>query len=258
MNNVLILLFFLYSTIAFGQDSNFERLHQSETWKLKFDNSNYGSKNWQKHWFLDGKHAKVELNDKGLNFMAGPIERDDACHAVLWTKQSFKGDIKIEYEYTRTDTKQKWVNILYIQATGAKPFNKDIYKWKEKRAIPAMKTYFNHMKLLHISYAAFNNHTGQEYVRARYYPVPKGKSFNTSTDIQPDAFNTGLFKPNITYKITAIKTKKWLYFYVKGENESRLFSWDISNIDSIKEGRIGLRHMFTRSARYKNFKVFSK
>ncbi|MFL1013634.1 DUF1961 family protein [Flavisericum labens] len=256
MKIVITLLFFLFPIISFGQYADFDRLNKSEKWQLKFDDSN--TTNWQDHWFLDGKRAKVETNNKSMTFTAGPIERDDAHHAVLWTKKSFKGDVKIEYDYTRTDTKQKWVNILYIQATGVKPFKKNIYKWKKKRGIPAMKTYYNHMKLLHISYAAYNNHTSQEYVRARFYPVPDGKNFNSSTEIQPDSFDTGLFKPNITYKITTIKTDKWLFFKVEGENEKRLFSWNISNIAPIKKGRIGLRHMFTRSARYTNFKISTK
>ena len=36
------------------------------------------------------------------------------------------------------------------------------------------------------------------------------------------------------------------------------FEWDISEIAPISEGRIGLRHMFTRSALYKNFKIYTK
>ena len=50
---------------------------------------------------------------------AGPVPRENASHAVLWTKQSFAGDVKIEYEYTRTDDANQYVNILYIQATGS-------------------------------------------------------------------------------------------------------------------------------------------
>lgn len=48
----------------------------------------------------------------------GPIPRDHASHCVLWTKESFAGDVKIEFDYWRLDTIQRWVNILYIQATG--------------------------------------------------------------------------------------------------------------------------------------------
>ncbi|MEL0457430.1 DUF1961 family protein [Flavobacteriaceae bacterium SZ-1-7] len=258
MKPVATILILLCCINLFGQSTNddFNTLKASKKWKLKFENSL--TNNWKDHWFLDGKRAKVETNEKGMTFTAGSVERNDSCHAVLWTNKSFKGDIKIEYEYTRTDTKQKWVNILYIQATGVKPYAKDIFKWKEARTVPAMKTYYNHMNALHISYAAFNNNTGEEYVRARKYPVKPGENFNTSTEIPPAFTDTGLFLPNQTYKITVIKTDETLYFNVEGKNESRLFSWDISEIGSVKNGRIGLRHMFTRSARYADFKVFIK
>ena len=41
------------------------------------------------------------------------------------------GDVKIEYDYTRTDHETRCVNILYIQATGDEEdvYEKDISKW---------------------------------------------------------------------------------------------------------------------------------
>jgi len=38
----------------------------------------------------------------------------------------------------------------------------------------------------------------------------------------------------------------------------KLFSWDLDENQSPEEGRIGLRHMFTRSARYSDLKVYIK
>lgn len=251
-----IILTLLFSLLSFSQNNNdFNQLNNSKKWKLKFKDS--CTNNWKDHWFLDGKRAKIKHTETGMNFTAGPIERDDACHAVLWTNNVFKGDIKIEYQYTRTDTSTAWVNIIYIQATGVKPFKKNIYKWRNKRTIPAMKTYFNYMKTLHISYAAFNK-TNEEYIRVRKYPVVPGENFNTTTEITPAIFNTGLFKPFKTYKITIIKTGKSLYFKVENNDESEIYFWNTSDTAPINKGRIGLRHMFTRSATYSNFKVFTK
>jgi len=52
---------------------------------------------------LDGLTARVANGADGMAFWAGPTEKDDASHAVLWTKASSRGDVKIEYEYTRLD-----------------------------------------------------------------------------------------------------------------------------------------------------------
>lgn len=39
-------------------------------------------------------------------------------------------------------------------------------------------------------------------------------------------------------------------------SDSLTCKWDVSMFPDCVSGRIGLRHMFTRSARYKNFKVW--
>lgn len=73
----------------------------------------------EKHWTLDGEQATIRHSAAGMDFRAGPTWKDDACHAVLRTRESFAGDLKIEYEYTRTDDAQLAVTILYVQATGS-------------------------------------------------------------------------------------------------------------------------------------------
>lgn len=251
-----LIFLFLISFFIRGQsqiNSNFDSINNSKKWKLSFEDD--CSKDWKKKWFLDGELATLSNTSKGLSFSAGPTEGDDSNHAVLWTKPSFKGSVKIEYSYTKTDYKTTFVNILYILATGVSPYPPDIYEWKNERTIPSMKTYFNNMKTLHISYAAFNNSTEQEYVRARKYPVKFGKNFSKTTEIPPSSFNTGLFKPNETYNIIVIKNNNKLYFKVEGKTSSKLFEWDISNLDPIDNGRVGIRHMYTRSATYKDFKI---
>lgn len=77
-------------------------------------------------------------------------------------------------------------------------------------------------------------------------------------EIPPSYDKTGLFLPDVIYKITVIKTNSNLYLNVEGENVEKLFSRDLKDGQSPKEGRIGLRHMFTRSAQYRDFKVFVK
>jgi hypothetical protein len=259
--NRLLFLFLILPYLVQCQDGNktdFNKLNQSADWHLEFTDD--CTENWQSKWFLDGLLAKVENTAQGMDFRAGPVADDDAHHAVLWTIDSFSGDVKIEYKYTRTDSATTMVNILYIQATGVAPHSKDIAAWKDERIIPSMRNYFRNMKALHISYAAYknvNDNANEDYVRARIYPVLPDRSFK-EMEIPQSSFNTGLFKPGETYKITVIKTDRKLYFNVEGENDSKLFSWSLTESQTVGKGRIGLRHMYTRSSRYKDFRIYTK
>lgn len=235
-------------------------LSESHEWKLEF--SDPCTENWEKNWFLDGEIAKVEHGEFGMDLIAGPINRNNAHHSVLWTKQSFEGDVKIEYEYTRTDTAVVNVNILFIQATGVGTgiFDKDISKWNDFRKVPTMSKYYNNMKTIHISLAAFpmvNEDPKNDYLRVRRYPVSEEITFQ-DMEVEPSYFNTGLFLTGVTYKMTWLKEGDKLHLSVSGNSETKNYAWDLSKFERITEGRIGLRHMFTRSASYKNFNVWTK
>lgn len=257
----LFLFLILAPLLNIGQDAKnliFEKLENDVNWQLKM--SVDGTDNWQNNWFLDGEIAKVENSEKGMHVQAGPEFGNDAHHMVLWTKQSFEGDVKIEFDYIRTDNETKAVNILYIQATGKEEgeFTGDISEWNHLRNVPSMRTYFNNMETLHISFAAFpNNEETQDYMRVRRYPVLPDKSFR-ELEVEPIFFDTGFFKTGETYQVTVIKTDEHLYFKVIGKNDSELYSWNTSHLPPLKEGRIGLRHMYTRSAIYCNFRIWSK
>ncbi|MCF2948876.1 DUF1961 family protein [Paraglaciecola aquimarina] len=231
-------------------------------WKLKF--SNDPNTPWQNNWFLDGRIGKVTNTSKGLKIEAGPEAKNDAHHLVLWTKQEFAGDIKIEYDFTKIDDEHKMVNILYIQATGIGDANQDILSWAEERQIPSMRSYFNRMKLLHISYAAYgqtNENPNEDYVRARAYPVHSELGFK-GMEVPPSYYNTGLFKKDVVYKIEVEKTLDLLSFSVRPKDQDRsktkVFTWAIPKRGQVDFGRVGLRHMYTRQAIYNNFKVYTR
>jgi len=214
-----------------------------------------GAGDWTEKWFLDGEVGQVTNDAEGMTLTAGP-ERNDAHHMVLWTKESFKGDLKIEYEYTRLDNETNAVNILFIQATGSgeSPYYKDIAKWSELRRVPAMRTYFNHMNTFHIAYAAFpNNEDTTAYIRGRRY-MPNASGLQ-GTDLKPDYYPEGLFEPGVPHKIIVIKQDKDLFMRI--ENHEQVYYCHLTNKDlpPIEEGRIGIRHMWTRSAQYKNFRI---
>lgn len=232
----------------------FEEAEHREWREVFFDSC---SNDWKKKWFLDGDVGAVDTSPEGMKLTAGPQFGNDAHHMVLWTKDSFKGDLKIEYDYTRLDFETRGVTILYIQATGSErgPYKTDISKWNELRRVPAMSMYFNHMNAYHISYAAFPN-TGNErksYIRARRY-LPEGSGLK-GTGLEPDYYPVGLFEPGVPQHIVVIKQDRDLYLRV--ESPDQVFYGHMVNSDFpvVKEGRIGLRHMFTRSARYKNFRI---
>lgn len=215
-----------------------------------------GSGRWSDRWFLDGEVGTVTNGPKGMTLTAGPEARNDAHHLVLWTKESFKGDLKIEFEYTRLDHATQYVNILYIQATGsgAGPFVSDIEVWRDLRRVPAMRAYFDHMHTYHLSYATFPDaENPRSYIRGRrYLPEQAGLS---GTELEPDYFPVGLFQTGVPHQITVIKQDRDLF--VRVVNAEQKYHCHLFNARRpiITEGRVGLRHMFTRSARYANFRV---
>ena len=212
------------------------------------------TEDWQARWFLDGEIGSVSTDEKGMQMTAGPQYKNNAHHMVLWTKESFQGDLRIDYEYTRLDFETRCVNIIYIQATGSgeEPFVKDITQWNELRRVPAMSMYYDHMHTYHISYAAVPG-SDSEYIRARRY-MPNRTGLK-GTELTPDYAPKGLFEPGVPHQITIIKKARDLFMRIKNADQVYYCHLTNSKLPVITEGRIGLRHMFTRSARYKNLRI---
>jgi len=213
-----------------------------------------GTGDWRELWTLDGEEARIENTPRGMEYYSGPRSGDDACHAVLWTKQSFDGDVRIIYEYTRLDEMTKHVNIIYVQATGSGEgeYATDIAAWAHLRTVPSMKLYFNHMNTYHISYAAFGNKNDDptdDYIRARRYMPESGKGLK-GTDLPPDYFKTGLFATGAPHRITIIKAGDDLFMRIVTDETTKLCHWKNETLPAITTGRIGLRHMYARGARY--------
>ena len=225
--------------------------------------SDNGSGNWTKQWFLDGEKASVSNSTEGMHFSAGATLASDADHSVLWTKKSFKGDVKIEFDFIRKDSLYRFVNIIFIQAEGSGKdgYDKDISKWNNKRKVPAMKTYFNNMNTYHISYSAYENNPdvrNTDYIRARRYMPDAGKGLE-DTDLAPEYLYPMLFEPDVEYKITVIKrgTELMLKTTEKLSGTERYFFFSADDFPPITSGRIGLRQMSGREAMYSNIKVWT-
>lgn len=221
---------------------------------------------WETNWTLDGKLARLTHSEKGLDFWAGPKAKVDSNHAVLWTRQSFRGDIKVDYTYTKLDESHSFVTILYILATGsgAPGYDADIQAWADKRKIPSMRTYFRHMHALHISYAAFRRYqkghpkAGQryDYIRGRRY-LPERKAGMEGTQLEPDYLETGLFAPGIPHDITVLKKGMDFFMFCRNPEKEFLCHWRLDKHPAVEEGRVALRHMYTRAARYRDFRISS-
>lgn len=252
---LLVPMVALCGEMDFGNQSVFNAANAG-AWQEVF--SDDCTNDWQEKWFLDGEIGTIETSTNGMQLTAGPQFGNDAHHMVLWTKESFLGDLKIEYDFTRLDSATRGVCILYIEATGsgAGPYTKDISEWNDLRRIPSMKLYFNHMNLLHISYAAFpNDEDTTQYIRGRRYMPEIGKGLN-DTDLKPDYYPVGLFKPGVLHHMTVIKKDNQIFMRVENSEQTCFFVMSNSDLPPVVEGRIGLRQMYTRSALYKNFRVY--
>ena len=120
-----------------------------------------------------------------------------------------------------------------------------------------MMSYFNRMNLYHISYAAFgqkNDDPKEDYIRARRYLPDAGKGLS-GTELKNEYVRTGLFKTGVPYRITVIKKGQTLFMHIQGDGREQLCHFLGDALPPIVEGRIGLRHMYTRSARYRDFRV---
>lgn len=235
----------------------FENLLKNRHWKLELKDS--CTNDWNEHWVIDGKEAKISHNSEGMTFAAGP-NQNDASHAVLWTKQRFKGDMRVKFIMTRLDDINRFVNIMYFQANGIGTIGapKDIHLWREERLTPSMSTYFTKMDLLHISFAAFGNDNDEadDYIRVRRYPVTPERSFD-EIEVEPTIFNTNLFESNAENEIEVIKTSKDLAMIVTGKDKELFQHWDISKVSPLEEGPFGFRHMHKKVTRYKNIEIYT-
>jgi len=247
--------------------TRFEQMNRAHQWKEVFFDEGTGEPGvigwkdgaWQEKWFLDGEIAAVTNEAQGMHLHAGPRWKDEAHHMVLWTRQEFAGDLKIEYDFTRTDMEDiESVILIYIQGTGdgSKDFPEDITKWSDRRAIPDMGKYFSNMNLYHISYSTGSpliEGNGVDYIRARRY-MPDSDTLR-GTELTPEYADTGLFKPGVTYRITILKQASEIAMKVQGPDATKVFWFENDKLPPVTHGRIGLRHMYTRSARYKDFRV---
>ncbi len=201
------------------------------------------------------------MSEHGFVFSAGPSPLDHAGHAVLWSKDSFSGDLRVEYDYTRLDSMfdETSVNILYLQASGLGTADSptDIRQSTTSRRVPLMRSYFLNMNLLHVSYSTTGPQLA-DYVSARQYPAASVDTFNESTLLPPIYEDVGLFAPGDTYHITVIKQSDQLEFVAERDGIRWSFQWSLAGEKELSSGRVGFRHMWARSSKYENILIFTR
>jgi len=223
--------------------------------------------NWQKNWFLDGKNAVLEHRDGGLAFLTTASKVDkredraafDARHAVLWTRQEFKGDIRISYTFTKLPG-CSWQKLIYVQARGIgeKPYVEDIYAWRDLRAVARMDKYFNCMNLIGLSL--------RDQIRCKRYPWKDvTRNIDLESEIQPRAERKEM-QIGRAYHVVVEKRRESIMLRitdVEGGEDNVNHTWDLTdekvlkNRDSkfVEEGRIGIRQMGGHKILMRDFKV---
>ncbi len=245
--SAFIIIFSLSMSVRANDDNtDFGKL-RSQKWTEVFSDSCTGD--WKDKWFLDGMKAKVSNDEETMT-----IDTVGKGFAVLWTKQSFEGDVRIEYDFKRVDENIKGVNIIYIQATGdgEKGCVEDITQWSEKRKAAGMGSYFQNMHTYHISYAAGK----KDYVRGRRY-LPLANKGLTRTQLSGSYSNVGIFLDKKWIHVTIIKQAKDLWIEFKHPDKTLLCHFKNKDKPSVEKGRIGLRLMPGRISQFKNFRVMS-
>jgi hypothetical protein len=233
------------------------------TTTVLFEDSMTGD--WQKDWFLDGKKATIENRKEGLYFAGGTVTKEDdpveynAHHAVLWTQQVFEGNLRITYQTQPLDDPAYGNILLYIhsQGIGTPPYVEDIHEWRNLREVPDMSLYFTHMNLLSLSF--------RDELRCRRYPWRNEKlEWYPNRGLVEPMVNCPPMMPGKTYEVLVESIGDSLRLrIVDQENDKPLadHTWDTSQIDAaiqprrLQKGRIGIRHMSTKQAIYRNFKV---
>jgi len=85
-------------------------------WRKVFSDPCTGD--WRQQWFLDGEVGTVTTAADGMTLTAGPEFKNEAHHMVLWTKQSFEGNLKIEYDYTRKKDRDLFLRVQNPDRVG--------------------------------------------------------------------------------------------------------------------------------------------
>lgn len=255
----------LLATLTLGACKEIEQTpEQAPEQEILFKDSL--ASDWQANWFLDGEKATLEHRDGGLAFLTEESGVDkrvdraafDAQHAVLWTRESFEGDLRISYKFTKLPG-CSWQKLIYLQAQGVGegPFDEDIYAWRDLRKVAVMSQYFNHMDLIGLSL--------RDQIRCKRYPWNDLEGNDLEDEFRPRAENKGM---PIGHELEVVveKRKEAVSLRISDTKTGEAVvdhSWDLTDERVLEKrdpkfvaaGRIGIRQMGGHKILMRDFKV---
>ena len=201
--------------------------------------------NIEKDWIKDGVNGKATYTNEGMLFDTAN-GTGDAYSSILWTKQVFKGDVRLEYKFKRLNTNinngKSMVSMVLLYGHGiGGQYPDDISTWKRPVSGQGFHKTMNHHS---ISYA-----TSYKRIRTR---INTGRNL-----VKPEYTHVPYFKPGVWHKI--IVTKKGLKLSMEVENldskQKDVYSWDLPR--TYNHGRVGFRQMYMYKNLYKDIKISS-
>jgi hypothetical protein len=209
-------------------------------WKLVHENATGAG--WQDLWSQDGP-STLEPQEGGLLFHS-----DKDQHDVIWLKPPVEGDVRIEYDFLPYES-PGGTAILFIQATGEERgiYVRDILEWSDVRSGGDYDLYKSHMNYVSVSYT-----NPQDEVRFRqslgFYLLERYEDADE------------VFERDAEHHICATKVGRRVSFEVtnKDSGETRTCEAEMRPEPAVTEGRIGLRLMNGRKARFSNFNVYTR
>jgi hypothetical protein len=211
-----------------------------DDWELIYENAT--GQGWSELWVQDGP-STVRAEQGGLLFHA-----DARQHDVLWFRPVIEGDLRIEYDFLPYES-PGGTAILFIQATGDGQgvYEEDILAWRQERSGGEYALYKDHMNYASVSYT-----NPQDEVRFR-----QGPGFDL---LERYEGAQEIFERGSMHGIVTTKVGRQVTFQVSNHNagKSRTYRASLSRRPAVTTGRIGLRLMNGRKARFSDFNVYMR
>lgn len=240
--------------ITFGQEERTAR----PNWRLAF--SDNGTGRWSDDWVLFGNPERISVTNgpDGMTFRAGDGTDANADHAILWSKRSFSGDLRVEWDYTVLDRYSSTIppngycSALMLYSSGAGTFGlpTELLAWPQqaRQADTSGRYFHERTRGLQLNYAFVGDPRGNRF-RIRANP---GYLLGTESD------ETDFFRPGASYHVAVEKTGAVVGVKVAELSSGREFSTTFADplLQNYSSGRIGLRNMNRRESRYAKVRVY--
>ncbi len=218
-----------------------------------------GTDRWADRWLLSGdpdRGITVTNGPEGMTLRAGDGTDPRKDHAVLWTRAIFSGDVRIEYDYVVLDRYPTPIGeggycsavLIHSRVASSAPLPADIGNWSSEQrnsdtSGPALNAVIDGLQL---NYAFVGDPRGNPF-RLRSNPGYRlvGESAGVPVFEVGTEYHLVIEKVATTVSIAANPPT--------GLSVSHSFA--SPEIGQHLYGRIGLRNMNHREARYRNIRI---